>query len=281
MAITKIDVGTIMDVINGMINAKEFAGVETGYIGLDHMLGGGLEKGKVYLMAGRPAMGKTALAINIAFNSIRAGYKVVYASGELSIEDLIERMIKTCALLQNNAGEYTEEEMIRMIDAAKYIGKKSLVIDDTELSCENIYKDSSGLYKDADLIIIDYLQLMKLSCNMGEIHDASSVRNQEQICENLRTYAKENNVAILLLSQIGRSCEARTDHRPRLSDLKYPIDRYADVVMFLYRDGYYDPESETRDVAEVNIVKNNNGMTSCVKLMWLQEYLKFLTWERR
>lgn len=280
MSITKINTEITMDIVNAMQNGKAFTGIKTGYIDLDYALGGGLEKGKVYLVAGRPAMGKTAFATNIALSTMKAGQNVIYMTGDLSKEKLIERMIKTDAYIERHFGEYTEEEMARMIDSAKLIGQGSFVVEDgSVLSLESIFQDTKGFYKEADLIITDCLQLMTLSRDMHGFGELSLGKEQEQICKELHAYAKENDVTIVLLSQMSRRCEARADHRPILSDLRHPVDQYVDVVMALYRDEYYDYDSELRGIAEVHILKNNNGKLGCVNLLWVSQLLKFATME--
>ncbi|WP_409228455.1 replicative DNA helicase [Gudongella sp. SC589] len=264
-------------------NKGELTGLTTGFSDLDHKLSG-LQKSDLVLLAARPSMGKTALGINIATNaSLKGNGKVAVFSLEMSKEQLVQRIISATAhvdLQKIISGNLSDDEWIKVVNAMAPLSKMDIYIDDTagislmemKAKCRRL-KVEKGL----DLIVIDYLQLMQAD---GRVEN----RQQEisAISRGLKAIAKEMECPVLALSQLSRAPELRSDHRPILSDLRESgaIEQDADVVMFLYRDDYYDQESEKKNIGEVIIAKHRNGPTGQVDLVFKHEYTKFLNMER-
>ena len=254
-------------------NKGELTGLTTGFSDLDHKLSG-LQKSDLVLLAARPSMGKTALGINIATNaSLKGNGKIAVFSLEMSKEQLVQRIISATAhvdLQKIISGNLSDDEWIKVVNAMAPLSKMDIYIDDTagislmemKAKCRRL-KVEKGL----DLIVIDYLQLMQAD---------GRVENRQQ------GIAKEMECPVLALSQLSRAPELRSDHRPILSDLRESgaIEQDADVVMFLYRDDYYDQESEKKNIGEVIIAKHRNGPTGQVDLVFKHEYTKFLNMER-
>lgn len=253
-------------------------GIPSGFIDLDSKTSG-FQKGDFVLVAARPSMGKTAFVLNIALHAaLRAGKSVAIFSLEMSKEQLVYRML--CAeanvdMLKLRTGELDDEDWIRLARAASPMSKASIFIDDTpgisimemRSKCRRL-KMEKGL----DLIMVDYLQLMS-----GGKKSESRQQEVSEISRNLKAIAKEMNAPVIALSQLSRAPEARADHRPILSDLRESgsIEQDADLVMFLYRDEYYNKESEKKNIAEVIIAKQRNGPTGTVELAWLGQFTKF------
>ncbi len=252
-----------------MKNGKKFTGLPTGFYNLDHILNG-LQPSDLIILGARPAMGKTALAMNIALNCSRNGGKVAVFSLEMSTGQLIERLLSTLTGINSEAirrGMISDDQAKELSRASKELAKKSLYIDDSPaLSVQGIrargtqLKSREGL----DLIIVDYLQLM---------HGAGESRERQvaEMSAGLKAIAKILNVPVLALSQLNRSLESRPDKRPRLADLRDSgsIEQDADVVMFLYRDEVYKQPGGNNPAsgkAELNIAKHRNGRTGVVKL---------------
>lgn len=262
-------------------NKGQLTGLTTGFIDLDNNLSG-LQDSDLILLAARPSMGKTALGINIALNSaLNADAKVAVFSLEMSKEQLVQRMISSAAhvnLKKIISGDLNEEEWMQVISSMGPLSEAEIYIDDTaaitlmELSakCRRL-----KLEKGLDLVLIDYLQLM----------EAQSAESRQQeisaISRGLKGLAKEMNCPVIALSQLSRAPELRADHRPILSDLRESgaIEQDADVVMFLYRDEYYNEDSEKMNIGEVIIAKHRNGPTGTVELVWKGEFTKFLNKE--
>ncbi len=265
-------------------NPFSITGVPTGFIDLDKKLSG-LQKSDFVLLAARPSMGKTALMVNIAVNAaLKEDAKVAMFSLEMSRNQLVQRIISSTAhvdLQKIISGNLTEDEWASIINSMPHLGDMNLEIDDTagispielKAKCRRL-KMEKGL----DLIVIDYLQLMQMP---GRVEN----RQQEisAISRNLKAIAKELDVPVLALSQLSRSPESRQDKRPILSDLRESgaIEQDADVVMFLYRDDYYNKEnSEKPNVGEVIIAKHRNGPTGTVELIFKKEFTKFVNMKR-
>jgi replicative DNA helicase len=264
-------------------NKGQLTGITTGYADLDLKLSG-LQKSDLVLLAARPSMGKTALGVNIATNaSLKGKGKVALFSLEMSKEQLVQRIISGTAhvdLQKIISGNLIDDEWIQVVNAMAPLSKMDIFIDDTagismmemKAKCRRL-KIEKGL----DLIVIDYLQLMQME---GKTEN----RQQEisSISRGLKALAKEMECPVLALSQLSRAPELRSDHRPILSDLRESgaIEQDADVVMFLYRDEYYDKESEQKNIAELIIAKHRNGPTGQIELVFKQEYTKFLNMER-
>lgn len=260
-------------------NKKKLTGLSTGFIDLDYRLSG-LQKSDLILLAARPSMGKTALMVNICTNAaLNAGAKVAMFSLEMSRAQLTQRIISSCThvnLQKIISGDLDKDEWGKVVDILPVLSQMDLEIDDTsgitplelKAKCRRL-KMEKGL----DLIVIDYLQLME----MGR---RAENRQQEisAISRSLKGIAKELEVPVIALSQLSRLPEMRADHRPILSDLRESgaIEQDADVVMFLYRDEYYNDDTKEPNVGEVIIAKHRNGPTGTVKLVFKPEFTKFV-----
>ena len=265
--------------IEKMFNQKgETTGVPTGFPELDAQTSG-LQPGDMILVAARPSMGKTTFAMNIAqYAAIREGKSVVIFSLEMSKEQLANKIL--CAeanidMLKLRTGNLEDSDWERIERASGPIAASKIFIDDTpgvsimemRSKCRRL-KIEHGI----DLIVIDYLQLMT-----GSSHSESRQQEVSEISRSIKALAKEMHCPIIALSQLSRAPEQRADHRPMLSDLRESgsIEQDADLVMFLYRDEYYNKESEEKNVAECIIAKQRNGPVGTVKLAWLGQYSKF------
>ena len=264
-------------------NPSALTGLTTGFIDLDNKISG-FQKSDLILLAARPSMGKTALMVNFATNAaMKKDARVAMFSLEMSKYQLTQRIIASIAhidLQKVISGNLNEEEWTKLVNALPIISNYKIEIDDTpaisplevKAKCRRM-KSEKGL----DLVIIDYLQLMQMN---GRVES----RQQEisAISRNLKAIAKELEVPVIALSQLSRAPEARADHRPILSDLRESgaIEQDADLVMFLYRDEYYNKEqSEFPNIGEVIIAKHRNGPTGSVELVFKKEYTKFLNKE--
>lgn len=255
-------------------------GVGTGFSDLDRKTGG-FRKGQFIVLAARPAMGKTSLALNIAFNTAMYNEKkVAIFTMEMASDELLMRMLSSAAevSMQNMLKGYgmTDAKIGRIVQAAEMLSEKDIYIDDNGLNTIlDIRAKSRRLRAELgslDLIIIDYLQLMT---EKGRTES----RQQEiaNISRNLKILAKELEVPIIALSQLNRGLESRDDKRPRLSDLRESgaIEQDADIVMFIYRDEVYNQESEKKGIADIIIGKNRHGETGQVELTFIGEYTSF------
>ncbi|MFR7440944.1 MAG: replicative DNA helicase [Lachnospiraceae bacterium] len=261
-------------------------GIPTGFIDLDYKLSG-LQPSDLILVAARPSMGKTAFVLNIAqYVAFKKDRATVIFSLEMSKEQLVNRLFSLESQVDAQAlrtGNMKDSDWEKLIEGAGIIGKSKLIIDDTPgISVSELrskcrkYKLEHGL----DLIIIDYLQLMT-----GSVGKRSESRQQEisEISRSLKGLARELNVPVIALSQLSRAVESRPDKRPMLSDLRESgaIEQDADVVMFIYRDEYYNKDSEYKKQAEIIIAKQRNGPVGTVHLAWLGEYTKFANLSRQ
>ena len=261
-------------------------GIPTGFIDLDYKLSG-LQPSDLILVAARPSMGKTAFVLNIAqYVAFKKDRATVIFSLEMSKEQLVNRLFSLESQVYAQAlrtGNMKDSDWEKLIEGAGIIGKSKLIIDDTPgISVSELrskcrkYKLEHGL----DLIIIDYLQLMT-----GSVGKRSESRQQEisEISRSLKGLARELNVPVIALSQLSRAVESRPDKRPMLSDLRESgaIEQDADVVMFIYRDEYYNKDSEYKKQAEIIIAKQRNGPVGTVHLAWLGEYTKFANLSRQ
>lgn len=255
-------------------------GIPTGFIELDYKTAG-LHGSDLILVAARPAMGKTAFALNIAANAaIRANVPVALFSLEMSKEQLVNRVLCMEAMVDSNkvrTGKLEEDDWSKLAGVVGPLSESGIYIDDTPgISIMEIRTKCRKLKmeKDIGLIVIDYIQLIQGSGKKN------SSREQEisEISRSLKILAKELNVPVIALSQLSRAVEQRPEHRPMLSDLRESgaIEQDADIVMFLYRDDYYNPDSEDKDIAEVIIAKHRGGPTGTVKLLWMGSYTKFV-----
>ena len=259
-------------------------GVATGFIDLDYQTAG-MQPSDLVLIAARPSMGKTAFALNIAQHvAFRDKKCVAIFSLEMSKEQLINRMFS----LESNVdasklrtGQLADNEWERLLESADDIARSNLIIDDTpSISVAELrskcrkFKAERGL----SMIIIDYLQLMSGS-GKAESHQLEIA----EISRGLKAVAREMNVPVLALSQLSRQVEQRPDHRPMLSDLRDSgaIEQDADVVMFIYRDDYYHPDTERKGISEIIIAKQRNGQVGTIELVWLAEYTKFANLDKK
>lgn len=261
-------------------------GIPTGFLDLDYKMSG-LQPSDFILIAARPSMGKTAFVLNIAQHAaFKENKSVAIFSLEMSKEQLVNRLFSLESQVDSQAlrtGNLKDADWEKLIEGAGVIGKSHLIIDDTPgISISELrskcrkFKLEHGL----DLIIIDYLQLMS-----GKVGGRAESRQQEisEISRSLKGIARELNVPVVSLSQLSRAVEQRPDHRPMLSDLRESgaIEQDADVVMFIYRDDYYNKDTETPNQAEIIIAKQRNGPIGTVNLAWLPDYTKFanLKWK--
>lgn len=262
-----------------LYNRKQHVtGVPTGFIDLDRITAG-LHNSDLVLVAARPAMGKSAFALNIATNAaLEANKAVAIFSLEMSKEQMANRILGSVAMVDGNSirtGRIADDDWIKLATASGELSQTGIVIDDTPgISVMEIRAKCRKLKmeKDIGLVIIDYLQLVQASSRAGS-------REQEiaEISRSLKILAKEINVPVIALSQLSRAPEQRPDHRPMLSDLRESgsIEQDADIVMFLYRDDYYNPDTDKKNIAEVIIAKHRAGSTGTVELAWLGNYTKF------
>ena len=261
-------------------------GIPTGFIDLDYKLSG-LQPSDLVLVAARPSMGKTAFVLNIAqYMAFKKDKCVAIFSLEMSKEQLVNRLFSLESQVDAQAlrtGNMKDSDWEKLIEGAGIIGKSKMIIDDTPgISVSELrskcrkYKLEHGL----DIIIIDYLQLMT-----GSVGKSSESRQQEisEISRSLKGLARELNVPVVALSQLSRAVESRPDKRPMLSDLRESgaIEQDADVGMFIYRDEYYNKDSEYKKQAEIIIAKQRNGPVGTVHLAWLGEYTKFANLSRQ
>lgn len=269
-----------------LYNKKQhITGVPTGFSDLDYKTAG-LHNSDLILIAARPAMGKTAFALNIAVNAaVRANTPVAVFSLEMSKEQLVNRVLCVEAMVDNNkvrTGKMEEEDWMKLAGVLGPLSESDIYIDDTPgISVMEIRAKCRKLKleKNIGLVVIDYLQLVQ-----GSNSRRGGSREQEisEISRSLKILAKEINVPVVALSQLSRAPEQRPDHRPMLSDLRESgaIEQDADIVMFLYRDDYYNEDSEKKNIAEVIIAKHRSGSTGTVELLWLGNYTKFANIER-
>ena len=265
---------------------QHITGVPTGFYDLDYKTAG-LHGSDLVLVAARPAMGKSAFALNIATNAaVRAKVPVAIFSLEMSKEQMVNRILCSEALVDSNkvrTGKLEDDDWAKLAQASGVLSETEILIDDTPgISIMEIRAKcrKMKLEKNIGLVVIDYLQLVQ-----GSSKRASGSREQEiaEISRSLKILAKEINVPVIALSQLSRAPEQRPDHRPMLSDLRESgsIEQDADIVMFLYRDDYYNQDSDKKNVAEVILAKHRSGSTGTVELAWLGNYTKFANLENR
>ena len=265
-------------------NKGSVTGIPTGFLDLDYRTAG-MQPSDLILIAARPSMGKTAFELNIAHHvAFRKNLTLAIFSLEMSKEQLVNRMFSMESNVDSQklrTGQMNDQEWERLIESAGVIGKSSLIIDDTPGISIAELRSKCRKYKlehDLSMIIIDYLQLMT-----GSGKGDSRQQEISDISRSLKALARELSVPVIALSQLSRAVEQRPDHRPMLSDLRESgaIEQDADVVMFIYRDDYYDHDSEKKGIAEIIIAKQRNGPIGTVELAWLPEYQRFVNLEHR
>jgi replicative DNA helicase len=261
-------------------NPGVVSGVPTGFLALDAALGG-LQPGALCVLAARPAMGKTALAMQVALNAAKKGHRVLFFSLEMPRRELALRVLACEAMVDGErirSGHLRDQDLDRLMQAVardpaslpiEWCDKAAMAVSSVRVEAQRMASEPGGL----SLIAVDYLQLV-----MGK---GQSTRNREQevaeISRGFKLLAKEFNVPVLLLSQLNRGVETRANKRPLLSDLRESgaIEQDADVVMFVYRDEYYNETSEARGKAEVIVAKNRNGSTGTRLLKFQKAWTRF------
>jgi replicative DNA helicase len=262
-------------------NPNDITGVRTGFYEFDKMTSG-LQPGDMIVLAARPSMGKTSLAINIAEHvALNEGLPVAVFSMEMGASQLAVRIVGSIGRIDQGhlrTGKLTDEEWPRLTEAIEKLRNVSLHIDETPgLTTSELRANARRLarqYGKLGLIVVDYLQLMSVSTSMNDENRATAVG---EISRGLKMLAKELKCPVIALSQLSRGVESRTDKRPMMSDLRESgaIEQDADIIMFIYRDDYYDKNSKEPGVAEVIISKHRNGPTGTVKLAFLKPLTKF------
>ena len=264
---------------------SKITGVPTGFADLDDKTAG-LHGSDLILIAARPAMGKTAFALNIAAHAaIRENVPVAVFNLEMSKDQLVNRMLCMEAMVDSNkvmTGKLDEDDWSKLASVVGPMSDAGIYIDDTPgISITEIRTKCRKLKmeKNIGLVVIDYIQLIQGS---GSRKNGSREQEIAEISRSLKILAKELNVPVIALSQLSRAVESRPDHRPMLSDLRESgsIEQDADIVMFLYRDDYYNPDSEEKDISEVIIAKHRAGSTGTIKLLWMGNYTKFVNLAR-
>lgn len=259
-------------------------GIATGFVDLDYRMSG-LQPSDLILIAARPSMGKTAFVLNIAQHvAFHSDLCTAIFSLEMSKEQLVNRLFSLESRVDAQllrTGNLADSDWEKLIEGAGTVGRSKLIIDDTPGISISELRSKCRKYKlehDLKLIIIDYLQLMSGSRNTDS-------RQQEisDISRALKGLARELNVPVIALSQLSRQVEQRPDHRPMLSDLRESgaIEQDADVVMFIYRDDYYNKDTPDKNIAEIIIAKQRNGPIGTINLVWLPQYTKFVNMEKR
>ena len=263
-----------------LYNQKQhITGVPTGFADLDYITAG-LHKSDLVIVAARPAMGKSAFALNLATNAaVKSNIPVAIFSLEMSKEQMTNRILCSEAMVDSNkvrTGKIEDDDWQKLAEASGNLSQAQIYIDDTPgISIMEIRAKARKLKLEQNigLIVIEYIQLVQASSRK------SGSREQEisEISRSLKILAKEINVPVIALSQLSRSVEQRPDHRPMLSDLRESgaIEQDADIVMFLYRDDYYNPDSDKKNIAEIILAKHRAGSTGTVELLWLGNYTKF------
>ncbi|HWH15675.1 MAG TPA: replicative DNA helicase, partial [Miltoncostaeaceae bacterium] len=259
---------------------SEVTGLPTGFTDLDRLTGG-LRPSNLVVIAARPSMGKTALALSIAEHvALREAQSVALFSLEMSGEELVQRMLGSVAMVDVTRlrnGRLAAEDWPRVTRAADQLAKAKLFIDDSEGLTIGEMRTKARRLKSREglgLVLIDYIQLMEGGAGR---RDENRVQELSTISRGLKMLARDLDVPIIVLSQLNRSPDARNDKRPMLSDLRESgaIEQDADMVLMIYRDEYYNPDSQEQGVAEVNLAKHRNGPTDRVKLAFMGKYAKF------
>ena len=264
-------------------NRGSVTGIPTGFIDLDYKTSG-MQPSDLILIAARPSMGKTAFVLNIAQHmAFKNDVTAAIFSLEMSKEQLVNRLFSLESKVDSQSirtGNLSDDDWAKLIESAGIIGKSNLIIDDTPGISVSELRSKCRKYKlehNLGIIIIDYLQLMT-----GSKRSDSRQQEISDISRSLKEVARELSVPVIALSQLSRAVEQRPDHRPMLSDLRESgaIEQDADVVMFIYRDDYYNKDSEKKNIAEIIIAKQRNGPIGTVELVWLPNYTKFANMQK-
>ena len=273
----------VIDALEKIEIASKSNGTATGFIDLDYKTSG-LQPSDLILVAARPSMGKTAFVLNVAQHvAFKEGVTTAIFSLEMSKVQLVNRLLSLESKVDSQAirtGNLSDSDWEKLIEGAGTIGNSNLIIDDTPGISISELRSKCRKFKlehNLGLVIIDYLQLMtgngKTDSRQQEISDIS---------RSLKALAREINAPVIALSQLSRAVEQRPEHRPMLSDLRESgaIEQDADVVMFIYRDDYYNKDTELKNIAEIIIAKQRNGPIGTVNLVWLPNYTKFANMEK-
>lgn len=283
---------SIRDIVYKTINSIEqvaknkgsVTGISTGFIDLDYKTAG-FQNSDLILIAARPSMGKTAFVLNVAeYVAVKSHITTAIFSLEMSTDQLVKRMLAMNSHVDSQSirtGNLKDDDWVKLIEGAREIGESNLILDDTASISINELRSKCRKFKlehNLGLIIIDYLQLMT-----GNSKTDSRQQEISDISRSLKALARELDVPVIALSQLSRAVEKRDDKRPMLSDLRESgaIEQDADVVMFIYRDEYYNKESNDKGIAEIIIGKQRNGPTGTVQLKWQSELTRFANLERR
>ena len=277
----------IRDVVLSVIDKIELAakhkgtvtGLATGFYDLDYKTSG-FQPSDLILVAARPSMGKTAFVLNLAqYIAVKNKVPTAIFSLEMSKDQLVNRLLSMESKVDSQlirTGNLSANDWEKLIESAGDISKAPLIIDDTPGISISELRSKCRKFKlenDLGLVIIDYLQLM----SGGSKRTDSRQQEISEISRSLKVLAREINAPVIALSQLSRACETRPDHRPILSDLRESgaIEQDADVVMFIYRDDYYNKDTDKKNISEIIIAKQRNGPIGTVELVWLPNYTKF------
>ena len=265
---------------------RTLPGLSTGFSVIDNKTSG-LNRSDLVLLAARPGMGKTSMALNIALNVAKAsGSTVAVFSLEMSREQLVTRILSNQAMIENQrlmTGNLRESDWESIAEASMVLSGLNILIDDNPMLSVADMNAKCRRIDGLGLVVIDYLQLMTSAGGSQSYRNENRQQVVSDISRSLKIMAKELEVPVLCLSQLTRANEKRDDKRPMLSDLRESgaIEQDADIVMFLYRDDYYNEDSEKRNIAECIIAKNRHGETGKVELAWSPQYTTFSTLDRR
>ncbi len=268
------------------VNGGGIPGLSTGMPDLDQITMG-LKKGELILIAARPGQGKTSMALNLArYVGEHSGQTVAVFSLEMSREELVQRLLSSAAMVDGkklSMGRLSPAEWDRVVAAASQLSKTDIRVDDNSMLSVADMNAQCRRLGNLGLVVIDYLQLMQSSGSGHSYASESRTQAVSDMSRMLKIMAKELNVPVICLSQLNRANEGRTNKRPMLSDLRESgsIEQDADIVIALYRDGYYNKEAENPNLAEAIILKNRHGETNTVNLMWMPEYTSFGSIEKR
>lgn len=275
----------VYDNLNQLALLKgELPGLTTGFPQVD-MITTGLNKSDLIIIAARPGMGKTSIALNMAMAAAKkSNTQIVFFSLEMSAPQLVTRMLSTESLIDSNkllTGNLSPDDWNEIAPASERLAKMGIMIDDNPAITPTEMKAKCRRLKNLGLVIIDYMQLMTTGAKRSE----NRVQEVSEISRSLKIMAKELNVPVVCLSQLSRANEKRPDKRPVLSDIRESgsIEQDADVIMMLYRDDYYDKDRDAgaRAVAKFEIAKNRHGRTGTVELQWVPQYTMFTPTESR
>lgn len=288
----KNDLTSIEDIINDSFdrldelfrNKGQLRGIRTGYRDLDNITAG-LQRSNLIILAARPAMGKTTLVTNLAYNIATIEKKpVLFFSLEMSKEQLVDRMLADAAGVDSwniQTGKLSEEDFAKLSEAMGELAEAPIYIDDTPgVTALELRTKARRIAHEGELglIVIDYLQLLEPTTKTG-----NRVQEVSEISRSLKLIARELNVPVIALSQLSRQVENRDDKRPQLADLRESgsIEQDADIVMFIYREAYYNPETERENITDLIIAKHRHGATGTVELYFHPERLRFMSLDKK